>query len=79
MLIYLAGGMAGSLTGTIVIPNGFHSGASAGVSALLTAHLANALFNWQEMNMNFPANMVVGYLLILGLFVVGNGIVLYDK
>ena len=59
MLIYLAGGMAGSLTGTMVNPNLFICGASAGVSALTTAHLANALFNWQEMNINFSTNLML--------------------
>ena len=75
MLIYLAGGMAGSLTGILAIPNSFHNGASSGVSALGTAHLANALFNWQEMN--FPTYMYIMYILYAGCFVVENGVVVY--
>ena len=77
MLIYLAGGIAGSLTGTLAVPDGFHNGASSGVSALGTAHLANALYNWQEMK--FPAYIYVGYILYAGEFVVGNGVFMYYK
>ena len=74
MLIYLAGGLAGSLTGILAIPDGFHTGASSGVSALSTAHLANALFNWQEMN--FPAWI---YILFAGCSVLENGVIVYYK
>ena len=48
MLIYLAGVTAGGLTGALAYPRGVHGGASAGVCALITAHFANALFNWEK-------------------------------
>ena len=49
MLIYLAGVTTGSLTAAVVIPGHYLGGASTGVFALITAHFANAFFNWQEM------------------------------
>ena len=48
MLIYLAGVTAGGLAGALAYPRGVHGGASAGVYALITAHFADALFNWDK-------------------------------
>ena len=49
MLIYLAGVMVGSLSAAVAIPRHYLCGASTGVFALITAHFANAFFNWHEM------------------------------
>ena len=69
MIIYLTGVMAASLTygavvmaasltyGVVVEPGVFIvGGASGGVFALMTAHFANAILNWQEMKL--PASGV---------------------
>ena len=49
MLIYLAAVMAGSISTAVANPRVYVCGCSDGVYALITAHFANALFNWQEM------------------------------
>ena len=49
MLIYLAAVMTGNLSISLARPRDYIGGASTGVYALITAHFANALFNWQEM------------------------------
>ena len=49
MLIYLAGVTTGCLTAAVAIPGHYLGGASTGVFALITAHFANAFFNWHEM------------------------------
>ena len=50
------------------------SGASGGVYALITAHLANVLFNWREME--FPAVRLLGFILIAG---VDTGVAVYYR
>ena len=59
MIIYLAGVMAGSLTFTLIHPFARAVGASAGVYSLITAHIANALFNCRELK--FSSNEVLGF------------------
>ena len=61
MLIYLAGGIAGSLAAAVTYPRLYLCGASAGVFALITAHFANALFNWQETK--FTWIKILGFIL----------------
>ncbi|XP_013782747.2 rhomboid-related protein 2-like [Limulus polyphemus] len=48
-LLYLAGGLAGSLGSSISDPSTFLAGASGGVYALIAAHLANVIVNFKEM------------------------------
>ncbi len=74
MLIYLTGVMAGSLTVAVADPSVFLAVASGGVYALITAHLANVIFNWQEME--FPAVRLLGFILIAG---VDTGVAVYYR
>ena len=74
MLIYLTGVMAGSLTVAVADPSVYLAGASGGVYALITAHLANVIFNWQEME--FPAVRLLGFILIAG---VDTGVAVYYR
>lgn len=48
-LIYLSGVLAGSIGSSIVNKGIFLCGASGGVYALLTAHVATIIINWREM------------------------------
>lgn len=48
-LVYLAGVLAGSMGTSITSPNIFLAGASGGVYALITAHVATIIMNWHEM------------------------------
>lgn len=48
-LIYLAGVAAGSMGTSIYSPKIFLAGASGGVYALITAHVASIIMNWKEM------------------------------
>ena len=52
LLIYLSGVLAGSLAVSVVDPAVYLAGASGGVYALITAHLANIILNWAEMDFN---------------------------
>ena len=47
-LVYFFGVVAGSLGTSAVDPNVFLAGASGGVYALIAAHLATLILNWQE-------------------------------
>ena len=47
-LVYVFGVVAGSLGTSAVDPNVFLAGASGGVYALIAAHLATLILNWQE-------------------------------
>ena len=49
LLIYLTGVLAGSLAVSITDPLTYLAGASGGVYALITAHLANVISNWSQM------------------------------
>ncbi len=48
MLVYLAGGIAGSLWTSVLKPDKFLSGASGGVYALITAHLGTVIMNFRS-------------------------------
>ena len=48
-LIYLSGVLAGSMGSSLASPNIFLAGASGGVYALITAHIATIIMNWKEM------------------------------
>lgn len=50
-IIYLSGVLAGSLGSSVFDRNAILVGASGGVYALLAAHLANVLLNYQEMQL----------------------------
>lgn len=45
-IVYLAGVFAGSMATSINAPNAFLAGASGGVYALVTAHVATIIMNW---------------------------------
>ncbi|CAL8122396.1 unnamed protein product [Orchesella dallaii] len=49
LAIYLAGVLAGSLATSISDPYNYLAGASAGVYALIAAHLSTVILNWNEM------------------------------
>ncbi|XP_033216048.1 rhomboid-related protein 3 [Belonocnema kinseyi] len=49
LLIYMAGVVAGSLGTSVSDPGVYLAGASGGVYALITAHVATILMNWAEM------------------------------
>ncbi|XP_043268251.1 protein rhomboid isoform X2 [Venturia canescens] len=49
LVIYLAGVVAGSLGTSVSDPGVFLAGASGGVYALITAHVATILMNWSQM------------------------------
>lgn len=49
-LVYLSGVIAGSMGTSIANPNIYLAGASGGVYALITAHVATIIMNWREMH-----------------------------
>lgn len=62
--IYLSGILAGSLGTSILDPGVFLVGSSGGVYALLSAHLANIMLNYN--------NMHYGIVRFLGILIFGN-------
>lgn len=52
-LVYLSGVLAGSMGTSISNPNIYLAGASGGVYALITAHIATIIMNWHEMEHAF--------------------------
>ncbi|CRL03870.1 CLUMA_CG016995, isoform D [Clunio marinus] len=48
-LVYLAGVLAGSMGTSIASPRIYLAGASGGVYALITAHIATIIMNWKDM------------------------------
>lgn len=48
-LVYIAGVLAGSMGTSIFSPRVFLAGASGGVYALITAHIATIIMNWSQM------------------------------
>ncbi|XP_077299637.1 rhomboid-4 isoform X2 [Arctopsyche grandis] len=64
LLIYLAGVVAGSLGTSITDPTVFLAGASGGVYALITAHLATLFINWKEIE--YAAIQLIVFLCIVG-------------
>lgn len=65
-LIYIAGVAAGSLGTSVFDTDVYLVGASGGVYALLAAHLANVLLNYN--------NMQCGILRLFGIFAIGKKI-----
>lgn len=49
LIVYVAGVVAGSLATSVSDPRVYVAGASGGVYALITAHLATIILNWSEM------------------------------
>lgn len=49
LIIYIAGVVAGSLGTSVSDPTVYLAGASGGVYALITAHVATILMNWSQM------------------------------
>lgn len=62
--VYMAGVLAGSLGTSVFDRDVYLVGASGGVYALLAAHLANVLLNYN--------NMEFGIVRLIGIFVVGK-------
>jgi len=60
-LVYLAGVAAGSMGTSIYNPQIYLAGASGGVYALITAHIATCILNWNEMQ--FPLAQLLGFLI----------------
>ncbi|PRD25298.1 UNVERIFIED_CONTAM: rho [Trichonephila clavipes] len=74
MLVYLGGVVAGSLGSSLSDPRTFLAGASGGVYALISAHLANVILNFKE--------MTFGWVRLLGLIIFGGsdvGVALYSR
>ncbi|RWS05412.1 protein rhomboid-like protein, partial [Dinothrombium tinctorium] len=72
--VYMAGVLAGSLGTSVFDPEVYLVGASGGVYALLAAHLANVVLNYNQMEL--------GILRIIGVFVVASadvGYAIYDR
>ncbi|XP_018318962.1 protein rhomboid-like [Agrilus planipennis] len=73
-LIYIAGVVAGSLGTSVFDSDVYLVGASGGVYALLAAHLANVLLNYN--------NMQCGILRLLGIFAIAScdvGYAIYSR
>ncbi|XP_034235832.1 rhomboid-related protein 2-like [Thrips palmi] len=63
LLIYLAGVVAGSLGTSVSDPNVYLAGASGGVYAIMTAHIATIIMNFQEMQ--FAVYQLIVFLLLI--------------
>ena len=74
LLIYLSGVIAGSLTVSITDPNSYLAGASGGVYSLISAHLANVISNWGQME--FAALRLLTFLILAG---VDIGVAVYYR
>ncbi|XP_035723843.1 rhomboid-related protein 2-like isoform X1 [Vespa mandarinia] len=62
LIIYIAGVIAGSLGTSVSDPTVYLAGASGGVYALITAHVATILMNWSEME--FAVLQLLVFLLV---------------
>jgi len=51
LIVYFAGVIAGSLATSVTDPDYYLAGASGGVYALITAHIATVILNWGEMEL----------------------------
>ncbi|XP_059470077.1 rhomboid-related protein 2 [Neocloeon triangulifer] len=71
LIVYLAGVVAGSLGTSVSDPYVYLAGASGGVYAIITAHLATIIMNWSEMS--FAIYQLVIFTLLIG-FDVGTAI-----
>ncbi|XP_065338239.1 protein rhomboid [Cloeon dipterum] len=73
-VVYMAGVLAGSLGTSVFDTDVYLVGASGGVYALLAAHLANVLLNYN--------NMEFGIVRLIGIFIVASadvGFAIYDR
>ncbi|GFT41716.1 rhomboid-related protein 3 [Nephila pilipes] len=74
MLVYVGGVVAGSLGSSLSDPITFLAGASGGVYALISAHLANVILNFKE--------MTFGWVRLLSLLIFAGtdvGVALYSR
>merc|ERR1711963_1045752 len=55
--LYMAGVLLGSVASSIIEPTQYLVGASAGVYALVTAHLATLVLNWHEDGMIYRTRL----------------------
>jgi rhomboid-related protein 1/2/3 len=62
LIIYFAGVVAGSLGHSVSDPTAYLAGASGGVYALITAHVATILMNWSQME--FAVLQLLVFLLV---------------
>jgi len=74
LLVYLAGVIAGSLGTSVSDPTVYLAGASGGVYAIITAHLASIFMNWSEMQ--FPLLNLAVFLILA---VVDVGAAVYTR
>ncbi|ODN05684.1 Rhomboid-related protein 3 [Orchesella cincta] len=74
MIVYLSGVVAGSLATSVTDSNVFLCGASGGVYALITAHLASVILNWKEME--FAWFRLIAFIVLTGTDV---GVAVYDR
>eukprot|EP00045_Choanoeca_perplexa_P004632 m.39473 g.39473 ORF g.39473 m.39473 type:complete len:364 (+) comp12677_c0_seq1:86-1177(+) len=65
--VYLMGGLAGSLASSVFDPETNLVGASAGVYALVGAHVADVFLNWSEMPFRWVRATVLGVLVTMDL------------
>eukprot|EP00730_Choanoeca_flexa_P019327 TRINITY_DN9434_c0_g1_i3.p1 TRINITY_DN9434_c0_g1~~TRINITY_DN9434_c0_g1_i3.p1 ORF type:complete len:366 (+),score=62.37 TRINITY_DN9434_c0_g1_i3:86-1183(+) len=65
--VYLMGGLAGSLASSVFDPETNLVGASAGVYALVGAHVADVFLNWSEMPFRWVRASILGVLVIMDL------------
>lgn len=63
VLIYLSGVLAGSLATSVTDPSVYLAGASGGVYALITAHVATIIINWSEMECAIYQLLVFAFLI----------------
>lgn len=71
-LVYTAGIVSGSLAVSITDPKVYLAGASGGVYALISAHLANVVINFKEMEF---AIFRLGALIVFAAMDIGNAVV----
>ncbi|XP_023333181.1 rhomboid-related protein 1 [Eurytemora carolleeae] len=64
LFIYISGVLFGSLVVSLVDPSVYLAGASGGVYSLITAHLANVITNWNEME--YPCIRLTIFLIVAG-------------
>uniref|UniRef100_A0A2S2QA75 rhomboid protease n=2 Tax=Sipha flava TaxID=143950 RepID=A0A2S2QA75_9HEMI len=64
ILIYFSGVIAGSLATSVTDPSVYLAGASGGVYALITAHIATIIINWSEMEFAIYQLLIFGFLII---------------
>ncbi|CAG9814958.1 unnamed protein product [Phaedon cochleariae] len=74
LIVYFAGVIAGSLGTSVADPGVFLAGASGGVYALVTAHIAAILMNWKDMS--FPHFQLLFFIILCTLDV---GSTIYNR